>query len=80
MIINTNPDGGPRGKAKGHLGTILGQGCETQLILEEIPTKPPGILVRCGPYTRNVPFKDFVFELRKGVPYVTGDYENLLDY
>lgn len=65
-------------KMTGHLGSSLGKKVETGIMLQKNKNDFNMVDAHCK-ITRNKAFEDFSFKIEKGLPYVYGDFYDVLD-
>lgn len=71
LVLHENGSDTGLGKAKGHLGSLLENTCETTLRVRKDPDNK-GQSIVSGALTRNGDFEDFIIEMdMQGVPYLS---------
>ena len=71
LVLHENGSESGMGKAKGHLGSLLENTCETTIRVRKDPDNKSQSIVS-GALTRNGDFEDFIIEMdMQGVPYLS---------
>lgn len=71
LVLHENGSESGMGKAKGHLGSLLENTCETTIRVRKDPENK-GQSIVSGALTRNGDFEDFIIEMdMQGVPYLS---------